>query len=105
MTITISHDGDTWRILSEGSVRDGKVYCHLTSTTRGNHQRSGFVPLQICDWIDQRVILSHAIQAEEAQRKAQYSDIVSDGGMDPRDRAITDYYTDRAAGAHANRAR
>jgi hypothetical protein len=79
MAIEIQHDGDTWEILGEGAVKDGKVYCHLASTTRGRQQRNGWVPLQICDWIDSQVILSHAIQQEEAKREA-----------------ITAYYTDRA---------
>ncbi len=68
--IVIQHDNDTWRLLSEGATRDGKVYCHLASTTRGRQQRNGWYPLQIADWIDQQVILSAAIQGEEAQRKA-----------------------------------
>lgn len=82
--VTIQHDGDTWNILSEGATRDGKTYCHLASTTRFRQQRNGKNPVQICDWIDHAVILSGAIQQEE---KARYTDIVSDGGMDPRDRA------------------
>lgn len=102
--LTIKHDGDTWRLLGQGALRDGKVFCHLASTTRGRQQRNGWMPLQITDWLDQQVILSCAIQSEEAQR-ATYSDVVSDGGMDPRDRAITSYYTDRANSPLANRAR
>jgi len=98
MSITIKHDGDTWVIVGEGAARDGKVYCHLASTTRGKQQRNGWRPIQIADWIDQVVILSAAIQQEE---RARYSDIVSDGGMDPRDRAITEYYTDRAKSGNA----
>ena len=81
--ITIQHEGDTWKILAEGALRDGKVYCHLASTTRERQQKNGRVPVQIADWIDQQVILSAAIQQEE---KARYTDIVSDGGMDPRER-------------------
>lgn len=72
MTITIKHDGDTWRILGEGVCRDGKVFCHLASTTRGRQQKNGWVPVQINDWIDQDVILSSAVQAEEEQRR-QYA--------------------------------
>lgn len=75
---TIQHDGDTWRILAIGARRDGKAYCHLSSTTRSRQQRNGSNPIQMCDWIDEVVI--------EAS-PAQYSDIVSDGGFDPRDRA------------------
>lgn len=66
--ITIEYIGDTWRLAGEGAMRDGKVYCHLISTTRGRQQRNGWVPLQIGDWIDQQVILSAAIQQEEKDR-------------------------------------
>lgn len=38
------------------------------------------------------------------ERRSTYTDIVSDGGMDPRDRAITEFYTDRANGCHAAKA-
>jgi hypothetical protein len=68
--ITIQHDGDTWNIIGEGAARDGKVFCHLASTTRGRQQRNGWVPVQINDWIDAAVILSAAMQAEESQRAA-----------------------------------
>lgn len=85
--IEIEHDGDRWRILSIGDRRDGKAFCHLASATRTRQQRNGAMPVQICDWVDEAVI-------ETAP--AQYSaGPVSDGGMDPRDRAISDYYTDR----------
>lgn len=102
--IIIEHEGDTWKILSEGASRDGKVMCHLASTTRERQQRNGRYPIQMCDWIDHQLILSAAIKQEEAKRKALYSDIVSDGGYDPRDRAISDYYSDRANGFHAAKA-
>lgn len=81
--LTIQHDGATWNIVGQGATRDGKVYCHLASTTEFRQQRNGPCPIQICDWIDASVILSSAMQAEETQR-ARYSGIVSDGGMDPR---------------------
>lgn len=116
MEITIKHDGDTWRILSEGTTRDGKTYCHLASTTRSRQQRNGAVPVQICDWIDHAVILSAAIQQEEAQRKVAAT--VHDGACvpwrghggetgaciycgKPTD-AITAYYADRAASGQAS---
>lgn len=41
MSKIIEHDGDTWRVLSMGTRRDGKVYCHLASTTRSRQQRNG----------------------------------------------------------------
>jgi hypothetical protein len=56
MTKTISIDGDTWQVISMGTERDGKVYCHLKSTTRGRQQRNGWNPIQMCDWIDLEVI-------------------------------------------------
>ena len=49
---TIKHDGDTWRIVQVGAVRDGKAYVHLASTTRFRQQRNGKCPVQVCDWID-----------------------------------------------------
>ncbi len=49
----IKHDGETWRVVSLGRVReDGKIFAHLASTTRGFHQKNGFNPVQICDWIE-----------------------------------------------------
>jgi hypothetical protein len=49
----IEHDGDIWRVLGLGRVReDGKVYAHLASTTRGFYQRNGFYPVQMGDWIE-----------------------------------------------------
>lgn len=79
--LIIPHDGDTWRLLSEGASRGGQVFCHLASTTRFRQQRNGPNPVQICTWIDHAVILSAAVQAEEAQRRA----------------AVDQFYTDRAA--------
>ena len=49
---TITHDGDTWRVLSVGAFQNGKVFCHLASTTRGTKQRNGMAPMQIGDWIE-----------------------------------------------------
>lgn len=68
-SLTIPHDGDVWRILGQGAARDGKVYCHLASTTRGVQQRNGWNPMQIADWIDADLILSCAMQREELMRK------------------------------------
>jgi hypothetical protein len=103
----IQHEGDTWRVIGFGATRmtetNGQTFCHLMSTTRFRKQRNGDVPVQMADWIDWRVIQSGLMQREEAQR-ASHSDIVSDGGMDPRDRAITAFYTDRANGFHAAKA-
>lgn len=44
----ITHDGDTWKVLSTGTIRDGKIYVHLLSTTR--------FPVQICDWVPVELI-------------------------------------------------
>lgn len=50
---TVEHDGDTWHVLSTGRVReDGKVFAHLSSTTRGSHAKNGVHPLQINDHIE-----------------------------------------------------
>lgn len=52
MDVTIDYDGDTWRILAKGAKQDGRIYCHLASTTRGRYQKNGWNPVQICDWIE-----------------------------------------------------
>lgn len=83
--LTISHDDDTWRIVGQGATRDGKTYCHLASTTQGRQQRNGWYPAQIGIWVDHAVILSAAMQSEEAQRRA----------------AVEQYYADRAASGQA----
>lgn len=84
--ITIKHDGDTWTIVAQGATRDGKVFCHLASTTRFRHQRNGKNPIQINDWIDHAAILSAAMQSEEAARVSY----------------VTAYYADRAASGLAS---
>lgn len=115
MDILINHNGDTWRILSEGATRDGKIYCHLASTTRFRQQKNGAIPVQMGDWIDSAVILSCAMQEEEKQRadtgKSHAGACVPWRGRDgelgaciycgkPTD-AITAYYADRAASGQA----
>lgn len=52
INILIVHMDDTWRILTTGAEQAGKTYCHLASTTKGVTQKNGFVPRQICDWIE-----------------------------------------------------
>lgn len=56
----ITHDGDTWRVLSRGSVRRVcsrvEVLCHLASTTRFCRACNGNHPIQICDWVDAEVL-------------------------------------------------
>jgi hypothetical protein len=54
--VIINLDGDTWRVLSTGANRDGKVYCHLASTTRFRQQKNGKNPIQMCDWVDESVL-------------------------------------------------
>lgn len=50
---TIAHDGDVWHILSTGTRReDGKVFAHLSSTTRGRQQKNGVNPIQMQDWVE-----------------------------------------------------
>jgi hypothetical protein len=68
MSIIIEHDGDTWRILSEGRTDGDKTFCHLASTTRFRVQKNGKNPIQMCDWIENNRILSSAMQAEELMR-------------------------------------
>ena len=49
----INHDGDTWEVIGMGVEKDGKVFCHLASTTRiQGHQKNGANPSQINDWVD-----------------------------------------------------
>lgn len=48
----INYAGDAWRVHARGAERDGKVYCHLASTTRGAQQKNGWNPVQIGEWIE-----------------------------------------------------
>jgi len=49
----IEHDGDTWHVVNTGAARDdGKIYAHLSSTTRGRHAKNGVQPVQMADWVD-----------------------------------------------------
>lgn len=112
--IILKHDGDTWRILGEGTMRDGMVYCHLASMNRGTMQRNGWMPLQRGDWIDKDVILSAAIQTEEAQRAGKHAGACvpwrgRDGALGacvycgkPVD-SVTSYYADRAASGQSRK--
>lgn len=80
--LRIKYDNDVWLVLAEGVSRDGKTFCHLASTTRFRQQKNGAVPVQIGDWIDQRLLLSAAIEQEEQQR-AEYYARYGDGGLGP----------------------
>lgn len=48
---TFDFEGDTWRVVSKGVERDGEVFCHLASTTRGKQQPNGWYPAQINTWV------------------------------------------------------
>jgi hypothetical protein len=50
----ITWSDDTWNVAGRGAERDGKVYLHLSSTTRV--QRDGRCPVQICDWVPAELI-------------------------------------------------
>ena len=52
--LIIKHDGDTWKVLSEGAYRDGMFYCHLASTTRFRQQKNGQNPIQIGVWVSSK---------------------------------------------------
>lgn len=47
----ITWAGDVWNVAGRGAIEDGKVYLHLSSTTRFREQRNGKCPIQICDWV------------------------------------------------------
>ena len=70
--IILHHDNDHWRILGQGTAKDGAIFCHLASMTRGHWQKSGWMPIQMNDWIDEKLILSAAIQGEEAKRSGKH---------------------------------
>lgn len=48
----ITVDGDTFAIINVGFTVDGKIYLHLSSTTRFRQQRNGKCPVQAADWFD-----------------------------------------------------
>jgi hypothetical protein len=71
----IEYDNDVWRIISCGTREDGKVYCHLASTTQFRQQRNGDNPVQISDWLDEAVVdkaLAAATEAEQSQARQCY---------------------------------
>ena len=50
--VLIEHEGDTYRVIAKGAKdAQGRVYCHLASTTRYVEQRNGRRAVQIADWI------------------------------------------------------
>lgn len=62
--LVIQHDGDTWRVVGVGAEVEGRIMCHLASTTRGHHQRNGWYPNQIGDWIEKDVLEAALAQGE-----------------------------------------
>lgn len=52
----IVHIGDTWKILTTGARTENNIYCHLASTHKGKQQKNGWMPQQICDWVDAAVV-------------------------------------------------
>lgn len=54
--LTIVYMGEVWRVIGVGAQRDGNTYCHLANTTRGTHQKNGWMPAQIADWVDTAVL-------------------------------------------------
>lgn len=108
--LKIYRDGDTWRVIGAGATRDGKTMLHLASLTRGQNQKNGFCPLQICDWVEADVIQSALAQREEEARIEANANHAGPCvqwrgrggkigaciycGKDPD--PITSYYTDRA---------
>ena len=53
MNKQIEIDGEIWTVIGLGVTReDGKVFAHLSSTTKFRQQKNGRVPVQICDWIN-----------------------------------------------------
>lgn len=54
--LAIVHLGEVWRVIGVGAQRDGNTFCHLANTTRGKQQKNGWMPAQICDWVDTAVL-------------------------------------------------
>lgn len=52
----ISYQGDVWNVVGTGARVDGKVYLHLSSTTRFRQQKNGNNPVQICDWVPEELV-------------------------------------------------
>lgn len=50
----IQHEDFVWRIVSTGAEKDGKTWCHLAAVHQ--KQKDGKTPVQISDWVPNRVI-------------------------------------------------
>jgi hypothetical protein len=49
----VTYQGEAWNVVSLGVTNDdGRTYAHLSHPTRGRLQKNGFVPEQVCDWIE-----------------------------------------------------
>lgn len=68
--LTIRHDGEEWFVVNTGAVRDGKVYCHMASPTRGLQQRNGWSPMQIADWVDADLVVAWLTKRNHALENA-----------------------------------
>lgn len=88
----VEHDGDVWRILGTGVRRDGKVYCHLASTTRLRPPSEDVHPLQIGDFVDEAIVAA-AIANSEADgsliRKIQSIPVPAE--LEDLDRRLKDH--------------
>jgi hypothetical protein len=66
----VDRDGDRWNIAGVGVTDDqGRVYCHLASTTRFRQQRNGRCPVQSCDWIPSALLQPVQLSAEGSNGK------------------------------------
>lgn len=54
----IKYEGDVWNVVGTGARANGKVYLHLSSTTRSRQQKNGNNPVQICDWVPEELVAS-----------------------------------------------
>lgn len=62
---TVEFNGDTWYVVNTGTVReDGKVYAHLSSTTRGRQAKNGIHPVMMEDYIDLPESMKPAVLAD-----------------------------------------
>lgn len=52
----IKLDGDSWRVLSTGVIKNGQTYCHLASVTRFKKQKNGDYPIQSCQFVDNKIL-------------------------------------------------
>ncbi len=53
---TIVHMGEVWKVIGVGAQTEHNTFCHLLNLYRGRHQKNGFCPAQINDWVDTAVL-------------------------------------------------